>query len=57
MGHLFEFLIQFLRERRREASFAVFVFLVASASFMLGYLTAREFVKTPIIIEKAGEGS
>ncbi len=37
---------------KKEAIFALIIFLVASISFALGYLANREFNHAPIIIEK-----
>ena len=36
---------------RKEIFFFVLFFLVSTLSFGLGYLTAREFTRTPIVIE------
>jgi hypothetical protein len=40
---------------KKEIIFALIIFLVASLSFGLGYLSNREFNRTPIIIEKCSE--
>ena len=40
---------------RREITFALIIFLVATLSFGLGYLSNREFNHAPIIIQKAAE--
>jgi len=43
-------------KNKREIIIAVFVFLIVTTSFALGYLTATHFVqKTPIVIEKCSE--
>jgi hypothetical protein len=42
----------FCRRYKKEIILFIFVFLVASISFGLGYLLASEFNQVPIIIEK-----
>jgi len=44
-----------IKERKREIAFFVLFFLIASSSFALGYLYARDFEAIPIIIEKGCE--
>ncbi|HOK20694.1 MAG TPA: hypothetical protein PLB74_01325 [Candidatus Paceibacterota bacterium] len=40
-------------KNKREIIVAIFVFLIVTTSFALGYLTATHFVqKVPIVIEK-----
>jgi len=41
-----------LIERKREVALGILLFLVATTSFGLGYLTNREFNHAPIVIEK-----
>ncbi len=40
---------------KKEIIFALIIFLVASLSFGLGYLSNREFNRAPIIIEKCSK--
>lgn len=42
----------FVVSYKKELFIAILLFLVSTTSFGLGYLTAREFNRTPIIIEK-----
>ncbi len=44
--------VNFFRERRREVLVFIVVFLLILLSFGAGFLAARRFQKTPIIIEK-----
>lgn len=37
---------------KKEVVFAVIIFLTATLSFALGYITNHEFNRAPIIIEK-----
>lgn len=48
-------LSQFLTLHRKEAVFALIIFLVASFSFGMGYLVNREFNRAPIVIEKCSD--
>ncbi len=46
----------FLQKYKKEIIVAIFVFLIATLSFGLGYLTATKLEKTvPIIFEKCSE--
>jgi hypothetical protein len=38
--------------RKQEVAFGAIIFLVATASFGLGYLANREYTRTPIVIEQ-----
>lgn len=42
---------------KKELIFGAILFLVASLSFGLGYLTNREFTRAPIIIEACSSSS
>ncbi len=46
---------QWLSENKGNVAIAVLVFFIATLSFGLGYLTNREFNRTPIIIEKCSK--
>ena len=39
-------------EHARDIAFGVFIFLVITISFALGYLSARDGNRAPIVIEK-----
>ena len=43
--------------RRREIILGIIIFLVASLSFGLGYLSNKELTHNPIVIEKCSEKS
>ncbi|NLA08283.1 MAG: hypothetical protein GX873_01120 [Parcubacteria group bacterium] len=44
------------QQNKKEIIIGIFVFLIVTISFALGYLTAEKLVqKTPIIIEKCSE--
>ena len=46
----------FFKKYQKEIIVGIFVFLLVSLSFGLGYLTATKiFIPTPIIIEKCSE--
>jgi len=45
----------FLKENKKEVIIFIIVFLISSASFLLGYLYATELEPIPIIIEKCSE--
>jgi hypothetical protein len=44
-----------LSEHKKEIALGIFIVLVATASFGLGYLFARDANQAPIIIEKAAQ--
>jgi len=41
---------EFFEKHRKKVFFFVLFFLVSTLSFGLGYITAREFTRTPIVI-------
>ncbi|MCX7589487.1 MAG: hypothetical protein RMK17_02520 [bacterium] len=43
---------EFWYNYKKEILFILILFLVSTISFALGYLSAKEFNKTPIIIQK-----
>jgi len=43
---------EFISEHKKEIIWFAIVFLVATLSFGLGYLTASQFNHAPIVIEK-----
>ena len=47
---------EIFQQNKKEIVIGIFIFLIVTISFALGYLTATSIVqKTPIIIEKCGE--
>jgi len=47
---------EFFKKYKKEIVVAIFVFLIATLSFGLGYLTATKLEKTvPIVFEKCSE--
>lgn len=42
----------FIQAHRREVVLFILFFLVGTISFALGYLTAGQIIRTPIVIEK-----
>lgn len=45
--------MEFINKNRKIIIFVIFVFIVATASFALGYIYGRDMSRTPIIIERA----
>ncbi len=45
----------FFETHKKEIIFAGIIFIVATLSFGLGYLAARDLNRAPIIIEKQGQ--
>lgn len=43
---------EFWENHQKEIIFVLILFLVSTISFALGYLSAKEFNKAPIIIQK-----
>jgi len=44
-----------LKERKEQILLTLIVFFIALVSFGLGYISARDFSVTPIVIEKCSE--
>jgi len=45
----------FLKNNKKDILIGVVAFFVIALSFALGYITARDFSMTPIVIEKCSE--
>jgi hypothetical protein len=52
MQNLKEKILNFYLNYKKEIIFILIIFLVSTISFALGYLTAQELNRAPIIIQK-----
>jgi Na+/H+ antiporter NhaC len=48
----FDEIKEVIKENQKNIFIALLIFLIATLSFGLGYLTNREFTHSPIVIEK-----
>ncbi|MEK7635758.1 MAG: hypothetical protein AAB405_01550 [Patescibacteria group bacterium] len=50
-----EQIFEYLKENQKNIALGLFLILIISLSFGLGYLVNREFTHAPIVIEKCSD--